>query len=320
MRRRLVLGTLVLVLLGLGGGMFPQPSPQGEVGVPSATPTPAPVDVTTLCQAPSEMTFLALGVSPSFGFGMGDAVRLVRVDFARLRLVVIPLPRDLYVDLPWDSAYPSPIKLTSAYFLGTPWMTNGGPVDGGVRLMAATVAYNFKVPIDRYLAVDLRGFQRFVDAIGGIPVDIPYPIHDQASGAHFEPGHYLLDGHGALTLARARMDRGGFVRAERQGWVIRGILRSLAEPETLAQLPAIVEALREAVITDITPEDTARLLCFYSAFVAAHRTPEVLSVPTDLVQPTMDWIFIGREPHVASVVVWDEAYVQWLHQRLSGSP
>jgi len=289
----------------------------------SVTPTPLPkaVDVTGFCHAPAQMTFLVLGVSPTFRFGMGDAIRLVRVDFAHLRLVVVPLPRDLYVDLPWDSAYPSPIKLTSAYFLGTPLMSGGGALSGGVRLMADTVAYNFKVPVDRYVAVDLRGFRAFVNAInaiGGIPVDIPYAIHDRASGAHFEPGHYLLDGRQALALARARMDRPGFVRAERQGWVIQGILRSLADPETFTQLPQIVATLRSAVLTDIPAEDVARLLCFYGAFVAAGRTPEVLPVPTDLVRPTMDWVFIGREPHVASVVVWDDAYVDWIRQALEG--
>lgn len=296
----------------------------GSVGAAKSlaapTPSPAALDVTGACHAPAQMTFLVLGVSPSFRFGMGDAVRLVRVDFAHLRLVVVPLPRDLYVDLPWDSPYPSPIKLTSAYFLGLPWAQPDGSPTKGVRLMAATVAYNFRVPIDHYLAVDLHGFRAFVNAIGGIPVDIPYAIHDRASGAYFEPGHYLLDGRQALALARARMDRPGFVRAERQGWVIQGILRSLAEPETFTQLPRIVETLRAAVITDIPPEDVARLLCFYGSFVASGRTPEILPVPTDLAQPTMDWIFIGREPHVASVVVWDEAYVQWLHRQLDGAP
>ena len=81
-----------------------------------------------------------------------------------------------------------------------------------------------------------------------------------------------------------------------------------------------MEALRAAVLTDISPEDMTRLFCFYTSFVAAGRTPEILPVPKDLAQPTMEWIFIGREPQVASVVVWDEAYVQWLHQQLNGSP
>ncbi len=293
------------------------------LAVPGPQPAPEvtpPVNVAAQCGAPDQLTFLAVGAHPSLRFGMGDAVRLVVVDFTRLRLVSVPLPRDLYVDLPWDAAYPSPIKLTSAYFLGTPWATQGGPLNGGVRLMAATIAYNFDITVDRYVAVSDGGFRAFINAIGGIPVDIPYRIYDRTSGADFTPGTHVLDGHEALALARARMDRPGFVRAERQGWVLQGILRSLAEPETLAQIPEIYEAFRSEAVTNLTLEDVLQLTCFYHYFLLQGRSPEMYGVPEDLVQGTMDWVFIGREPQVAYVAVWDEAYVRWLHEVLYGTP
>jgi len=228
--------------------LTPSPTPSPTLSPsPSPTPTPSPKVTPTpkpKCGGPPTLTVLVVGSYPTL-YGMGDAIRLVRVDFVHRRVAIVPIPRDLYVDLPWDAPYPSPVKITSAYFLGTPAMQQGAPRDGGAKLLAATLKYNFGIKVDRYFVASADGFRKFIDVIGGIPVYIPYRIYDPPSNSNFYPGAQYLNGSQALALARARQDRGGFVRAERQGWVLKGILKSLAEPETLKQIPRHFQGVQE---------------------------------------------------------------------------
>ncbi len=293
----------------------PSPAPS-----PTATPIPSPTATNTpkaKCGGPPTLTVLVVGSYPTL-YGMGDAIRLIRVDFVHQRVAIVPIPRDLYVDLPWDSPYPSPVKITSAYFLGTPAMQRGAPRDGGAKLLAATIQYNFGIKIDRYFVASADGFRKFIDAIGGIPVYIPYRIYDPPSNSNFYPGAQYLNGYQALALARARQDRGGFVRAERQGWILKGILKSIAEPETLKQIPDIFKIFKSSIITNLTPKDIAEFVCLYGDMLAHKREAVVFNVPNKLVRGTREWIFIGKEPHTAFVVKWDERYRKWLHDALDG--
>jgi anionic cell wall polymer biosynthesis LytR-Cps2A-Psr (LCP) family protein len=70
-----------------------------------------------------------------------------------------------------------------------------------------------------------------VNAIGGVTVDIPYPMHDSFSHANFSPGRRHLRGKAALAFARDRHDvpGGDLGRSRDQGILL---LAALAEFRT----------------------------------------------------------------------------------------
>jgi hypothetical protein len=62
--------------------------------------------------------------------------------------------------------------------------------------------------IDQVAIIDFDGFRKFIDSIGGVTVDLPYPVCSSVSGGAFnlklDEGENHLDGFQAITLARTR--------------------------------------------------------------------------------------------------------------------
>ncbi len=338
--RRAVLWISMLMLLGCQGlglslGRTPTSTPTRTL-TPSVTPSPSPTATPTrtptptvtpsptvtptpkpICGSRPSLTILVAGTYRSL-YGLADAIRIVRLDFIHGRIVVVPLPRDLRVDLPPDVPFPSPVKLNSSYLLGTPAMRYGAPPEGGAELLAATLALNFGVTVDRYLVVGAQGFERFIDAIGGIPVYLPYPLQDPATDSSFPAGHQWLNGDQALRLARIRSDGNDFVRIQRQNQILKGVLKSLLELDTLTRLPAIYRALKRAIITNLTLEDVTHAVCLMQYMYREGRRPEFFAVPEDLLQGTRAEVYFNQTPYRAYVLLWDEAYVRWLREALEG--
>ena len=58
---------------------------------------------------------------------------------------------------------------------------------GGPELLVRTVEQVSGIQIDAFVLTGFVGFERLVDAVGGIDVRIPYPIDDSAAGPTSEP-------------------------------------------------------------------------------------------------------------------------------------
>jgi LCP family protein required for cell wall assembly len=112
--------------------------------------------------------------------------------------------------------------------------------------------------INNYVMIDLEGFKEFVNAIGGLTIDVKQrlPIggdveNPSATTGWIEPGVQKLDGYHALWYARSRWSTNDFDRMRRQRCVI-GAMAQQADPVTVAEnLPAILRAARQNIQTDI---------------------------------------------------------------------
>jgi LCP family protein required for cell wall assembly len=98
-------------------------------------------------------------------------------------------------------------KITSA-------MSAGGP-----QLTIQTIENLTGIHIDFYVLTSFPGLKSMIDAIGGVTVDVPIPMHDHFSGSDFEPGPLHMNGAQALAFARDRhsFPRGDLDRSENQG-------------------------------------------------------------------------------------------------------
>jgi LCP family protein required for cell wall assembly len=112
--------------------------------------------------------------------------------------------------------------------------------------------------LNNYVMIDLKGFQEFVDAIGGVTIDVKQrlPIggnveNPGATIGWIEPGVRKLNGYHALWYARSRWSTNDFDRMRRQRCVI-GAIAQQADPVTVAEnLPAILRSARRNIQTDI---------------------------------------------------------------------
>ena len=255
------------------------------------------------------MTLLAIGTDAranSYNYGLADVIRIVRVDFAATKVSILEFPRDLWVEIPDiadDIDGQDHEKLNQAYLYGNPGFGYYEGPGEGPGLLARTLALNFGVHSDRYVAVNMRTFEKLVDAVGGVKVNLPNGIdgrtsEDRSARLVFPPGTQILNGEQALTLARIRND-GVFERASYQNTVMCALQEKLTSPTVVIRIPAIINSFKGAVQTDLTPEQITQLACIGTKLKGDDIT--FVSFPQELFEGTrvFDPVFDGR------VFIWD---------------
>ena len=89
-----------------------------------------------LCNGPAVMTRLVVGSderSEDYLYGLADSIRIVRIDFTAPKMMILDVPRDLWVEIPGiaDHYGVTHGKLNQAYFFGNPGMGYyDGPGEG----------------------------------------------------------------------------------------------------------------------------------------------------------------------------------------------
>jgi LCP family protein required for cell wall assembly len=206
-----------------GANAAPSPSPLS----PSASPTPL-----------GAFTVLLLGSDDDAKFDpahvLTQSMILVRVDPAAKSVVMLSIPRDLWVPLSVGGT----AKIDGAYSYG------------GANAAVTTVERNFKVHIDEFVWVGLKGLIKLIDALGGIdivasnPVTDDYYPNDLAGNPYgykrvaVLPGPQHLDGTTALEYVRSRHGdlEGDYGRSQRQQQVLLAI-RQKAKQLNPADIP-----------------------------------------------------------------------------------
>lgn len=135
--------------------------------------------------------------------------------------------------------------------------------DAGLRATSDAVEQVTGLPVHQYAMLNLRGFMQFVDAIGGITVNVRQrlPIGGSsethvATGGWIEAGpNQHLDGYHALWYARSRWSTDDFDRMRRQRCVIGSVIKE-ADPAKLAlAFPQIAAAAKSNITTGIPLAD-----------------------------------------------------------------
>jgi LCP family protein required for cell wall assembly len=116
--------------------------------------------------------------------------------------------------------------------------------------------------VDTYVMLNLNGFKDFVNAIGGLTVNVKerLPIggdveHPVADHGYIEPGKQKLNGFKTLWYARSRWSTNDYDRMQRQRCVIGDVVNQ-ADPVTLAKdFPQIAKTLKRNLSTGIATSD-----------------------------------------------------------------
>jgi LCP family protein required for cell wall assembly len=133
----------------------------------------------------------------------------------------------------------------------------------GLRATEDAVQGTTGLKVDTYVMLNLSGFKDFVDALGGVTVDVHerLPIggnskNPVATGGYIEVGNnQKLDGYHALWFARSRWSTDDYDRMKRQRCVI-GALADQADILKAARgFPALAKALDQNLATGIDSSD-----------------------------------------------------------------
>jgi LCP family protein required for cell wall assembly len=180
-----------------------------------------------------------------------DSMMLVTLDPITKSAGMLSIPRDLWVEIP-DFEHN---RINTAYFLGESYRLPGG----GPGLAMRTVEQLMGVPVQYYAVIEFGAFERAIDAIGGLEVEVFEEIKLSPLGKPsfwVRPGSYHFDGSTALAYARARKTEGGdFDRAERQQQVVLSTRDSVFEmgiPELLSRAPALYRELASGIHTNLS--------------------------------------------------------------------
>lgn len=241
------------------------------IPVSQASPIPTITPNVGLCGAPPVMNILAIGADTrgdNYNYGLADAIRIIRVDFVDPKVTVLEIPRDLWVEIPDiadDLNGQDHEKINQAYLYGNPGFGYTDDPARGPGLLARTLTLNLGLQIDHYAAVNMRTFEKIVNAVGGIDVTLPETVDgrtadDKNKRLLFQAGTHHLDGARALTLARIRIE-GGFERGENQNRVLCALRDKLTSPEVVIRIPELIRSFQGAIQTDLSPEQLGQLAC-----------------------------------------------------------
>lgn len=174
-----------------------------------------------------------------------DTLIVLTIDPVNKAAGMLSIPRDTLVTIPGHGDQ----KINAAFALGGP------------DLARRTVSQLLDVPIHGYALVDFQGFRRIVDEVGGIVVDAPLPVRDEAyptedfgvTRLDIRAGPQRMDGETALRYARSRHDSSDFSRAERQQRVLSALRDGVAGSGSPLELSALAGQLSDTVRTDLNP-------------------------------------------------------------------
>jgi LCP family protein required for cell wall assembly len=143
---------------------------------------------------------------------LADSIHVISINPDKHKATIIGIPRDSWVEIPEH---------------GTSKI-NASLVEGGPDLLIQTVESISGLKIDYYALTTFWGMSQLYDNLGGLTIDVPYPMQDSYSGADFEPGVQTLDGKQVLAFSRDRhsLSGGDFSRQENGG---RVLIASLTE-------------------------------------------------------------------------------------------
>ena len=211
------------------------------------------------------------------GRDLTDTIMLASLDIPGHRAAFLSIPRDLFVPIPDTKGLWT--KINSVYQYGI-------SRNEGVEPLIRTVEHITGETIPYFATIDFDGFEKVINDVGGIRVDVARDILDTRypgknySYETFElsAGWQTLDGKTALKYARERHDdpEGDFGRAKRQQQILKAFqekavsARTFLDPFTISRL---LDTLGDSVRTNLTMGQIMGL-------IETGKTTDIRNAPT----------------------------------------
>lgn len=227
--------------------------------IPSVDTLPSPEPS---AEPARRFTVLLIGVDsgPDRGTFLTDTMIVASLDPVAHAVSMISVPRDLVdVPLPDGRLFRQKVNSLVAYANAYPKKFPGAT--SGQAVLAGALGELLNIQIDGWAQVNLPGFVRVIDAIGGVDVTVRNSFCDARydeygfNGFAINPGRYHLDGEGALAYARIRKAFGenDFTRAARQGEIVVAARDRIVKGGFLNDPAGFIDAMGRLVQTSLEP-------------------------------------------------------------------
>lgn len=255
--------------------IFTEASPTavaGPVGTPEPDPsflaTPVPSPSLTASPSPSasptvpRINVLLVGVDAGVGRNtyLTDTMIVASLDPVSETVSMVSVPRDMVdVPLPDGRKFTGKINGLVSYARRSPKQFPGS--DGtGFDVLRGALGELFGLDIPYHAAVNLGGFVKVIDTIGGVDVyvarafcDPSYDEYGFTRGFSITKGRHHLNGQQALAYARVRKPAGesDFTRAARQQEVLSGIRDRIVHGAFINDPIGLLRALSKTITTNV---------------------------------------------------------------------
>ncbi len=212
--------------------------------------------------------------------GRSDTLMVATIDPKKKQAALLSIPRDTRVKIK-GNGYD---KINAAYAYG------------GHKLTQDTVEKLLGTPMDHYVLINIQAFQRIIEAIGGVDIDVEKRMYyedpwDDEGGLVIDlyPGKQHMDGKTAITYVRYRDEEGDIGRISRQQKFMKAVMDKVTSPAIIPQLPGIIREVLSSVKTDLS---FRQLLEFAGALKEAQNN----GLKTDMLQ--------GRPLYIQGISYW----------------
>ncbi len=213
------------------------------------------------------------------GSDLTDSILFMSIGYNNSDTIIVSLPRDI-----WITSLKT--KINSVYHYGEERLKGGGLV-----LVKSAIEEVVGQPVHYAYLIDFSGFQKIVDLVGGIEVNIEsgfidnyFPIpgreNDNCNGdekfscryekLEFLMGRQHLDGDKALKFVRSRQSEGeegtDFAREKRQQKVLLAIKDKISKLSFWSnpfKIKQLVDGLNEVFITDMNWSEKALFFKYF---------------------------------------------------------
>lgn len=139
-----------------------------------------------------------------------------------------------------------------------------GVSNPGVEATTEAVEGITGLKINYYAMVNMQGFKKLVDAVGGVKLlvrdRIPIGGGNDVITEYVEPGHRKLNGFETLWFARSRKSGDDYSRMARQKCVMTAMLTQLKPQTVLMSFEDIAQAGTELLSTDLPQSEVGRFM------------------------------------------------------------
>jgi LCP family protein required for cell wall assembly len=204
-----------------------------------------------------------------------DSMTVASIDAETGRTVLIGLPRNMQ-DFPFregsvmDEQFPDGFDCDGCYLNGvSTWAQDNpalfeDPETAGTDATIMAVEGITGLTINYWGMVNLEGFKKLVDAVGGVTLTVRQPIPVGGLGSdvtgYIEPGTRKLNGFETLWYARAREGSDDYSRMARQKCVMNAFLEQVSPRKALTNFESLATAGSEMFSTNVPMSEVDRFI------------------------------------------------------------
>ncbi|QAY68145.1 LCP family protein [Paenibacillus protaetiae] len=192
--------------------------------------------------------------------GRSDSIIVLAVNPVKNSILMFNIPRDTRTEIVGHGTVD---KINHAYAFG------------GVEMSKQTIENFLDYPIDYYIKINMEGFAKLIDLMGGVEVQNPFSF--DYGGRTFEKGPLKLNGNDTLLYSRMRYDdpRGDFGRNTRQRDVLVQVMKESLSFTNVMQVQTLLNQLGSSVKTNITFDEMKTFMADYRTELNHIDTVEV---------------------------------------------